>query len=610
MGNLSNSCAEVGSAHSALQIKRRTYKFSGRKRAAPLIKSLSPLRYNQGALMTESTKEQIEYEQRLRRRLKILQQQLEDGKIHIAPGLKVVDSLKAVRVGPDGEVDLDTVDGLVRSMALAVTEIHDREELKKLASLADIQNAYFDLFDKNFSHFYKLMLKRKLTPHDAGRAAMQSEGSIRELTEKLDDFLGYIDKFWADLGDIAHIHVEDMHNNIKGIFGGDLFPAHNENIASKCGIYTDTLVLPDPFLRSKHIFERSSPDDKAFYLMKHAMNILQYKDLACADVEIPIAVVLPDISALEKEERDFYHELGKADSLKHSGKMFGRNFDSIEELLDFAQTLDTIERAAAEISDESRFLFDTEWKGDIPTQLKRASEDANAKLIGTNNPGIILASQSVGRMSVSNELLIKARRLRGTPIIDAPTSWQYLVWKMEYDAESAEKATHTKDLHIVKGLQDLAAGEMKWLGNIPPAALIEVRKQGAMEEIRSILGAGVDELTKNNPLNFHRTRDQLFDNIYAAFAQHEANVKKLRDKQWKFAGMDIVSWFVTGTLAVTAAATGAPVWALAALAVDQLVGAPKLKDIPVSIKNLIKENKETQLSPVGMLFNIKKGLNK
>ncbi|TOF12755.1 hypothetical protein CGJ28_26675, partial [Vibrio parahaemolyticus] len=60
------------------------------------------------------------------------------------------------------------------------TEMHDREELKKLASLSEIQNSYFNFFEQNFGGFYKLMLKRKLTPHDAGRAAMQSEGSIRE----------------------------------------------------------------------------------------------------------------------------------------------------------------------------------------------------------------------------------------------------------------------------------------------------------------------------------------------------------------------------------------------------------------------------------------------
>lgn len=535
---------------------------------------------------------------------------MKQGKVKIAEGLKVVDSLNAVRVGPDGEVDLDTVDGLVRSMALAVTEMHDREELKKLASLSEIQNAYFNFFEQNFGRFYELMLKRKLTPHDAGRAAMQSEGSISEITEHLDKLLDFIEEFWSELGDIAHAHVEDQHNNIKGVFGGDLFPAHDENIASKCGMYTDTIILPDPFLRSKHIFQHSKPADQAYYIIKHAMNILQYKQLACAEVDVPIVVVLPDITAIEKEEREFVHELGLSDSLKHSGKLFGRKFESIEELLEFAQELDTIERAVAAIDDKSRILFDTKWQGDPASQLKRAIDSPHYELIGTKNPGVILANQAVGRMSVSNELLIKSRRLRGSPLVDAPTSWQYLVWKMEYDAYDAEIATHTKDLHITRGLQVLADGEMQWLGRVPPDALIEVRKQNAMEEIRGILGKGVQELTSSNPSNFHRTRDQIFDNINEAFENHKANIKALRSKQWKFAGSDIGSWLVTGTLGITAAATGAPIWALAALGADQILGAPKLKELPSSIKDLIEENKKVNMSPVGMLFNVKKRLNK
>ncbi|WP_076421181.1 hypothetical protein [Colwellia sp. UCD-KL20] len=556
--------------------------------------------------MSEPNKEQIEYEERLRRRLKILQEQMKQGKIHIAEGLQVADSLQAVRMDANGVVDLDTVDGLVRSMALAVTEMHDREELKKLASLSEIQNSYFNFFEQNFGGFYKLMLKRKLTPHDAGRAAMQSEGSIREVTENLDKILEFIEQFWTELGDIAHIHVEDQQNNIKGVFGGDLFPAHDENIASKCGIYTDTIVLPDPFLRSKHVFEKSKPADQAYYLIKHAMNILQYKELACANVDIPIVVVLPDIAALEQEEREFFHELGISDSLKHSERLFGRKFESLDELLEFAQELDTVERAVAEIADESRFLFDTEWKGDVAAQLKKATESSHTRLIGTNHPGIILANQSVGRMSVSNELLIKSRRLKGSPIVDAPTSWQYLAWKMEYDSSEAESATNGKDLHIMRGLQDLADGDMEWLGNVPPAALVEVRKQGAMDEIRSLLGKGVEELVQSNPNNFHRSRDQMFDNINEAFDKHKENIKQLRAKQWKFAGTDIGSWLVTGTLGITAAATGAPIWAIAALGADQILDAPKLKSIPASIKSLIEENKKEQMSPVGMLFNIKK----
>ena len=555
----------------------------------------------------DATTEKQQYEARLQRRLKILKQQFEAGKVRIAEGLQVVESLKRVRSAPDGSIDLDTVDGLVRSMALAVEAMHDREEMKKSASLADIQTTYFEFLEKNFGNFHRVMVAKGLTPHDAGVALSRTPTTVAELASNLEGFLSIVEEFWSSAGPIAIAHVEDMQDTLKGVFGGDLFPSASENIASKCGLYTDTLVLPDPYLRSKHIFERATDERKAYFLIKHALNLLQYKDLACADVTPPIVVVLPDTSVIEEGEREYFYRLGQDDALIHASRVFGRKFESFEDLMEFCGHLDTIERAAAEIKDHDRVLFDTEWQGTVSEQLERVTQDpAYAGLLGTDNPGLIVASQALGRMSTSNELLVKARRLRGTPIIDAPTSWQYLVWKLEYDAGHTEEIEGLRDLHVVRGLQTLAENDMQWLGRIPPEALLEVRKTGALGEVREILTKGVEDLAKANPTNFHRTSDLVFDNIHVAFAEHRKNIDALVAKGWKFAGSDLGSWVVVGSLAATAAATGAPVWGLAALAADQLLRAPKLRDIPQSIRELAAETTKVKRSPVGMLFRLSK----
>ncbi|MBN8736026.1 MAG: hypothetical protein J0H27_07135 [Xanthomonadales bacterium] len=552
--------------------------------------------------------DQEAYEARLQRRLRILKEQFEAGKIHIAEGLQVVDSLKLVTYAPDGTVDLSTVDGLVRSMALAIEAMHDREEMKKSASLADIQTKYFEFLQANFGHFYRIMVDRGLTPHDAGVALSQTPEGVAELTRNLKNFLDTIDDFWRATGQIAIAHVEDMHEAMKGVYGGDLFPSASENIASKCALYTDTIILPDPFLRSKAVFERLGEDSQAYYLIKHAMNLLQYKDLACADVQPPIVAVLPDASVLDEDERPFFYKLGQEDALLHGARLFGRTFGTFDELMSFCRGLDTVERVVAEVEDPQRALFDTEWRGSLADQLQRAlGDDLYSGLLHTSNPGIMLASQAVGRMSASNELLIKSRQLRGTPIIDAPTSWQYFVWKLEYDSNRVAEGNELRDLHIVRGLQSLASDKMQWLGNVPPAALIEVRKAGALGEVREIMSVGVDEIARAAPADFVRTNERVFDNISTAFATHQEKVRALIAKKWKFAGSDIGSWIVVGSLAATAAATGAPTWGLAALAADQVLDPPKLHDIPKSIKSLVEETKKLKRSPVGLLFKYSQG---
>ena len=140
----------------------------------------------------EQSVEKKLYEERLQRRLKILMQHFESGKVHIAEGLNIIESLKRVRYAPDGTVDLDTVDGLVRSMALGIEAMHDREEMKNSVSLADIQSRYFEFLEKSFGDFHKVMTARNLTPHDVGIALSRTRETVNELTSKLQDFLSTI----------------------------------------------------------------------------------------------------------------------------------------------------------------------------------------------------------------------------------------------------------------------------------------------------------------------------------------------------------------------------------------------------------------------------------
>src|ERR1019366_2649151 len=102
------------------------------------------------------------------------------------------------------------------------------------------------------------------------------------------------------------------------------------------GTSPDTLVLPDPFLRSKDLFKRWTPDQQAYYLIKHGLNLLQYKELACADLDPPIVTILPDTTEIAAAEKEFIYGLGRRDALVHAGRIFGREFASFDEMIDFA----------------------------------------------------------------------------------------------------------------------------------------------------------------------------------------------------------------------------------------------------------------------------------
>lgn len=557
--------------------------------------------------MTEKDDQQ-QYEERLRYRLKIFQENLKADKIKFDEHLQeeLSQSISKIQYDNNGEIILSSVDGSIRAIALGIEQFDTREKLKKQISLIEIQQIYFEFIENNFGEFYCRMNELGENPSNIARFLSRKEDFVDDMVDQIPSFMDSILKFWRNVGDIGYWHLQDDFKNINGVFGGDLFPAHDENIASKCGIYTDTIVLPDPYVRSIHIFEHHSNESKVYYLIKHALNILKYKKLACTDTSTPIVVILPDMKYLEEDDREFIYKFSENDALTHASKLFDINFNNIDEFNEFCVSLDTVEKTVKAIKDKNRVLFDKNWGGTLEEQISRALKGDDFKALGRSEPGILFHIQCAGRMSVSNELLLKARQLSGTPIIEAETSWQYFNWKLEYDAEKAQKYYGSENLHIIKGLNDLAQTDLPWLGNIPPESLLELRKQGALEEIRSILGNNINELINTNPMNCFRTRDQILENIEQSFAMHKKKLDELKAKNWKFAGQDIGSWVVMGTIGIGAALTGTPAWALTALAVDQVLDAPKLREIPQRYRDLIEQNRKVKQSPVGILFKSSK----
>ncbi len=548
-----------------------------------------------------------EYEERLRKRLPVLKKYIEEGKVKLN-SLETIKSLEKIKYGLDGEIDLSTVDGSVRSLALAIEHFHEREELKKVLELNEVQNRYFEIIYSNFEPFHKAMIDSKSNPHTMAHYFAYESKNYNELADVTLDFFDMIKDFWKAHYEFVEVHIEDMFESTKAVFGGDLFPSYTQNIASKAGIYIDTIILPCPFVRSAKLFESAPEKDKVYFLLKHALNILNYKELALAETNNPIIVILPDREMLFDE---FYNRISKLslnDGLLHASKIFGRDFKDQKELFEFAIKLDTIEKTLENIPNPERVLINIKDKKNLKDQLNTYIKDPKMiNMIGTDCPGIVVADMGFGRMGTINELLFRSSRLGGTPLIDAPTSWEYFKWKLEYDTERSFKV-YKPELHIVKGLNHLSNTKHKWIGKIPPLALIEIRKSGAIDEIRQILNKDINELVSASPDDFKSTSHKVFNNLNNAFIKHERSIQELSKKKWKFAGQNISSWLVVGGIEITAACIGTPLYGASSVIINQLTEAPKIKDFPEKF-NEFKEysNKQEELkkSPIGMIFKYK-----
>lgn len=543
-----------------------------------------------------------EQEAELRWRLNTLKVALEEGRMRFAEHLAddVERSLGAVRYNQDGEIDLDTVDARTRSLALATAFFHQRELTKNAISLYDISNTYFEFIEANLGFLKNKADNDEVSAQQLAAAISNNPEAVEDLSAHIPAFLEALGGFWDGVSESAEYHVQDLQGT-KAVFGGDLFPSHERNIASALGLYVDTIVLSDPFWHSKSILETYPPEQAVYYLVKHAVNLLQYKELATSNPAAPIIVILPFKSSIDEDEADLVKRLAEADGLKHASNIFGQEFETVEQLFGFVEPLRSPDLVAPMVRDEARLLFDTEWGGTKLEQIARSVEglwgDATG---GDQHAGRMVASTCLGRMLQSTDLLLKSRFLGATPLIDAPTSWQYFNWKLEYNA--AESADEHTPMQIIKGLQFAASADEPWLNKIPPSALIEMRETGAFADIRRTITDGVDDVSKANPDNFYRVGDRIVDNIRTAFDEHRREVAELRERSVRFAGHDLGTMVAAGALDLTSIVVGTPTFGAASYMANQLVDVPKLREIPAKYRELRDAHRELRRSPMGLFF--------
>ena len=542
----------------------------------------------------------------LHRRVTLLMEEFEAGRLKIARGLRLVESLKKVRYSPDGKVDPDSVDSDVRAAAGLVVELREREELKAIP-LGDIQSAYFEFLDRLFGKPFSEMKSRGLSPPDIAAVIASSDSTVDAFDLDAEDLVASIREFWETYGPAVYAHVEDL-DCLKSGYAGDIFPSYTSNIACGVGLYMDTIILPDPILKVAGAFSGRMRPKRVLYLTaKHALNALTYRELALADVEPPIIVVAPTRVQLEPWRFDLIKRSADADLIKHCSAIFDRQFNDVDEIMTYLRSLSTPDELASAVADPTRLLFDTEWSGPLSEQLRRYQDET----LGDFSPDVIerigaaggpVYFSLIGRMLQINDALFQCSQYRASPLIEAPTSWQYLLWKYEYDRErSTELHPATPDVLISKALQAQGSDQLALISNLPAGALVELRQRGALAELRQMLRRGISEIDAAAPAALSEVTEAVTANISDALSRHKEELAGLSDSKRRYFGLDITPWIVTASVVIAAASTGNVPLSIIAGAFG-LAGVPSAKDLWNEGKDIISKGAELKRSPVGILF--------
>ena len=538
-------------------------------------------------------------------RVFLLKEQLEAGKLRFA-SQELADgfrhSYEAIRLRPDGKVDPTSLDGRIRASTLALIAMKQREDAKKSLSLAQVQEAYFSFLFREFGWLYDQMKKADVTPSAAAEITSRHDDMMQNLFEALPEMVDAVREFWSLVGEAAGYHLQDG-RQLKAVFAGDIFPAHWENVVSTAGLYVDTIILPCPISRLGMLLKAAPSKQVVKLTIKHVLTAMTYRDIALADVDPPIAMIVPNPDDADDEDRKGLILRASPAICAHAKYLFDRTFESVEELQDFCIRLKTVDQVVKELKRPDRLIFDTDWGKDPVQQLSMSLKENNHfPAMDKSNAGLHVFASSIGRMPQAMGAQQAANHFGGSPFINAETSWLHYTWLLEYQgAPREDDLTNRHSMHVVRALVSETTNNLEWLGNVPPETVLEIRKRGLAEELRELLGRGVSDLIGINPDNFFRTADQVVDNLDSAFRKHQQALAEARQKKLKLYGIDVGVCAVTGTVAVAAALTSNPT--LGAISgVLGVAGLPNLKDIKTKFKQIAAEDKARRESPTGLLF--------
>lgn len=547
------------------------------------------------------TEEEI---QDLTDRVFLLKEQVETGKLQfgnreLAEGF--FKSYEAIRLRPDGKVDPNSLDGRIRASTLAIVAMKQREDTKKSLSLERVQQEYFDFLFREFGSMYDMMKKAEATPYHASEVAARNDGMMENLLKVLPEMVEVVREFWASVSEAASYHVQDSHQ-LKAVFAGDIFPAHWENAVSTAGLYVDTIILPCPITRLGAVLKVMPSKELVKAIIKHILTAMTYRDIALADVSPPIAMIVPNPDDADEELREGLIHRATPMICAHANYLFGRTFESLEDLQEYCIHLETAEQVIKELKGPDRLLFDTEWNADPHQQLLRAMKENPQLSPIEGNAGYHVFAACTGRMSQAMGAQQTAYHFGGSPFINAETSWLHYTWMLEYEGKPrGDDISNRHSMHVVRALASEANNNLVWLGNVPPETVLEIRKRGLAEELRELLGRGVSDLVGINPDNYFRTADQVVENLESAFRRHQQALMEARQKKLKLYGIDVGACMVTGAVGIAGALTGSPTLG-AISSVMGIAGLPNFKDIKTKFKEIAAEDKARRESPTGLLF--------
>jgi len=140
------------------------------------------------------------------------------------------------------------------------------------------------------------------------------------------------------------------------------------------------------------------------------------------------------------------------------------------------------------------------------------------------------------------------------------------------------------------------------LSGVPPEALIDLRRNGAMSTLRETIRTGLKDIDSASADSFSAVANEIVGILDRAFEEHATELRAIASSHRKFFGLDVSRCIILGGLAVAATLSHNIGLAVVAAGAPSILGAPSIPDLKKRWQDLQSQSQKLQRSPTAILF--------
>ncbi len=394
-----------------------------------------------------------------------------------------------------------------------------------------IFSPYFDYLRRHFQVLTDEVVKNNITAGDVARDFLSVSRRRNSFLPVADEMRQFILQFWKT----NEKPVLELLPRLKGLnarFGGDVGPQANDNMIQRTGLYFDTLIVPDPIYRISQIVYESEINWH-YYLLKYSINQVLMAESYLADIDPPIAILVPDTHLLDtKVSLPQIIKDGEIHTVLAVNKLYGIKLDSFQAVEEYFKRFNSLKDAVNAIQDSQLFWFDEDAdrnpQDQIDSVIKFHSKDFDSsKLPFSLHDARFLPWMLRGRMMQAADAYRSAIENNALPLIAAPVSFHWFSFRFSSGQSLISRELQIEDVPNLVVTNALLSSSLDWLGNVPVKSLVQLREKGTLRDLREFLAGSLSSFNNLSTSSISDAANRIDRDISDALKKHQSEVHQL-----------------------------------------------------------------------------------